>query len=174
MAVAHLAFDLGFRSERGNRVHGDDVDRTGAHEQLADLERLLAGVGLRDEKIVDVDADPARVLGIHRVLGVDERADATPSLRLRDHVVDEGRLPRRLGPEDLHHSATRKAADPESHVERQRAGRHRPDRNLGLIAHPHDRALTELSLDLAERDIERFLAIHLVIPPSFSQWSSSV
>ena len=30
-------------------------------EQLGDLERLLAGVGLRDEEVVDVDADPLRV-----------------------------------------------------------------------------------------------------------------
>ena len=63
-------------------------------EQLGDLERLLAGVGLRDEEVVDVDADLARVLRVHRVLGVDEGADAAAALRLGDHVVDERRLAR--------------------------------------------------------------------------------
>ena len=48
-----------FGVERGDRVDGDDVERAGADQQLGDLERLLAGVGLRDEQVVDVDADPA-------------------------------------------------------------------------------------------------------------------
>ena len=78
-------------------------------EELGDLERLLAGVGLRDEQLVDVDADPARVRRIHRVLGVDERADAATPLRLRDHVVDERRLPRGLGAEDLDDASARQA-----------------------------------------------------------------
>ena len=56
--VAHLALDLGFRHERGDRVDGDDVERARADEELGDLERLLARVGLRDEELVDVDADP--------------------------------------------------------------------------------------------------------------------
>ena len=99
-------------------------------EQLGDLERLLARVGLRDEQVVDVDADPLRVLRIHRVLGVDEGADAAAALRLGDHVVDERRLARRLRAEDLDDAAARQAADPEREVERERAGRDGPDRDL--------------------------------------------
>jgi hypothetical protein len=45
--------------------------------------------------------------GIPRVLGVDEGADASAPLRLRDHVVDEGRLARGLGAEDLDDPAAR-------------------------------------------------------------------
>ena len=86
-------------------------------EQLADLERLLAGVRLRDEQLVDVDADALRVRRVHRMLGVDERADAAPPLRLRDHVVDEGRLPRRLRAEDLDDPAAREPADAECEIE---------------------------------------------------------
>ena len=55
--VAHLALDLGLRHERRDRVDGDDVERAGADEQLGDLERLLAVVGLRDQQLVDVHAD---------------------------------------------------------------------------------------------------------------------
>ena len=100
MAVSHLALDLGARRERGDRVDRDDVERARPDQELGDLERLLAVVGLRDEEVVDVDPDPAGVGGIHRVLRVDERADAAAPLRLRDDVVDERRLPRGLGPED--------------------------------------------------------------------------
>jgi hypothetical protein len=62
VSVAHLALDLRFRHERGDGVDRDDVEGAGADEQLRDLERLFAGIGLRDEQVVDVDADPAGVL----------------------------------------------------------------------------------------------------------------
>src|SRR6476469_4717337 len=45
--IAHVALDFGLRHERGDGVDDDDVHRPGAHEDLADLERLLAGVRLR-------------------------------------------------------------------------------------------------------------------------------
>ena len=46
VGVAHLALDLGLRDERRDRVDGHDVERAGADEELGDLERLLARVGL--------------------------------------------------------------------------------------------------------------------------------
>ncbi len=49
-----------FGREGGHRVDRDDVERAAADEELGDLERLLAVVGLRDEEVVDVHADPAR------------------------------------------------------------------------------------------------------------------
>ena len=115
--IAHLALDLGLRGERGDGVDRDHVERARANEQLADLERLLARVGLRDEQLVDVHADALRVGRIHRVLGVDEGADAAATLRLGDHVVDERRLARRLGAEHLDDASARQAADAERDVE---------------------------------------------------------
>ena len=159
--VAHLAFDLGLRGQRRDRVDGDDVERAGADEELGDLERLLARVGLRDEEIVDVDADPLRVRRVHRVLGVDEGADAAAPLCLGDHVVDEGRLARGLGAEDLDDAAAWQAADPERKIERERAGRDRADRDRRAVVHLHDRSLAELPLDLAERYVECFVLVHL-------------
>ena len=112
-------------------------------EQLGDLERLLAGVGLRHEQLVDVHADAPGVRRVHRVLRVDERADPAAPLRLGDHVVDERRLPRRLRPEDLDDAASRQPADAEGEVERERAGRDGADRHLRRVAHSHHRALAE-------------------------------
>ena len=173
MGIAHLPFDLRFRHERRNRVDRDDVERAGPDQQLRDLERLLARVRLRDEQIVDVDADPLRVRRIHRVLGVDERRDAAAALRLRDHVVDERRLSRRLGAEDLDDAPAREPADAEAEVERERAGRDRADRHGRLVAHPHDRAFAELALDLSERNVQSLLAIHLVQPPRANDSTTS-
>ncbi len=160
VGVAHLALDLRLRRQRGDRVDRDDRERTGADEQLADLECLLPRVGLRHEQVVDVDADPLRVVRIHRMLRVDERADAAAALRLGDHVVDEGRLPGRLRAEDLDDAAARQAADPEREVERQRARRDGPDRDLGPVAHLHHGALAEVALDLSEGGLQSLLAIH--------------
>ena len=128
-----------------------------------DLERLLARVGLRDEEVVDVDADPLRVRRVHRVLGVDEGADAAAALRLGDHVVDERRFAGRLRPEDLDDPAARQTADAERDVEGERAGRDRADRDGGLVVHLHDRALAELPLDLAERDVECLVLVHVIL-----------
>jgi hypothetical protein len=96
---------------------------------------------------------------------IDEGADPAAALRLGDHVVDEGRLPRRLRPEDLDDPPAREAADAEGEVERQRPRRDGADRHRRLVAHLHHRALAELPLDLTERDVESLLAIHLVLLP---------
>src|SRR5205085_10918711 len=95
------------------------------------------------------------------MLGVDEGADAAAPLGLGDHVVDERRLARRLRAEDLDDAAAWQAADPEREVERERAGRDRADRDGGAIVHLHDRALAELTLDLAERNVACFVLVHL-------------
>ena len=126
--VAHLAFDLGARHERGDRVDDDAVDAAGADERLGDLERLLAGVRLADEELVDVDAAGPGVAGIEGVLDVDEGDDAAARLGLGEDVLADRRLARRLRAEDLGDPAARDAADAEREVERDRAGRDRVER----------------------------------------------
>jgi hypothetical protein len=121
---------------------------------------LLAVVGLGDEQLVDVHADPLRVERIHRVFGVDERAHPAELLRLGDHVIDERRLTRGLRAEDLDDPPARDAADPERDVERQRAGRDRVTVDARpRVAHPHDRPLAELPLDLRQRSLKRGLPL---------------
>ena len=61
VAVAHVALDLRLRNERGDRVDDDEVDRARADEHVGDLERLLAVVRLRDEELVGLHAELARV-----------------------------------------------------------------------------------------------------------------
>ena len=128
MRVAHLALDLGARRQRGDRVDDDQIDRAGAHERVGDLERLLAAVGLRDQQILEVDAEPPRVVGVERVLGVDERAHAAGALRLGDRVQRQRGLARRLRAVDLDDASARQAAAAERDVERDRAGRDDLDR----------------------------------------------
>src|SRR3546814_15034766 len=56
MAVAHLALDLRARHERRDRIDHEHVDRIRADQSIDNFERLLAGIGLRDDQLVDVDA----------------------------------------------------------------------------------------------------------------------
>ena len=110
--VAHLALDLGAGHQRCDRVDHDERQRTGAHQHVGDLERLLAGVGLAHEELVDVDPELTRIGRVERVLGVDERRDPALALRLGDDVQAHRRLSRSLGPEDLDDPAARDPADP--------------------------------------------------------------
>src|SRR5581483_2238624 len=150
--VAHVAFELGFRDERGDGVDHDDVDGVRAHEHLGDVEGLLAGVRLRDEELIEVDPEPLRVGRVERVLDVDERRRPAGLLRLGDDVQRERRLTGRLRPVDLDDAPARQTADAEGEIEGDRSGRDDVERHLvGELAHFHDRAFAELTLDLRER-----------------------
>ena len=106
---------------------------------------------------------------VHRVLRVDERARPAGLLRLGEDVVAERRLTGRLRPEDLDDAPARDAADPEREVERERAGRDRRNRDVGLVAHAHDRALAERLLDLSERRRQRLILRSAISSPPRSR-----
>ena len=168
MAVAHLALDLGAGHQRGHRVDDDQVERAGADQHVGDLEGLLTGVGLGDQQRVGVDAQRLGVVGVERVLGVDERHDAAGPLGVGHRVQGDGRLAGGLRTVDLHDPAARQAAEAERDVEGDRARRDDLQRRPGVVAQPHDRALAELLLDVGERGVEGLLAVstsHVVRPP---------
>ncbi len=69
--------------QRGDRVHDDDVHGVRADQRFGDFERLFAVVGLRDQQVVHVHAELARVDRIERVFGVDEGRLAAEFFALR-------------------------------------------------------------------------------------------
>src|SRR5580700_8118129 len=161
LAVAHLAFELGARHQRRDRIDDQHVDGAGAHERIGDLQRLLAGVGLGDQEIVDIDPELAGIDRIERVFGVDEGADAALLLRLGDAMERERGLAGGFRAVDLDDAAARQPADAERDVETERAGGdgvhvHR----VHVLAEPHDRALAEIALDLRERRIKGLRFVH--------------
>ena len=149
--VAHVTVELGAGDQRRHRIDHDHVDGVGADECLGDLERLLAGVRLGDEQLVDVHAELPGVDRVERVLGVDERGDAAQALGLGDDVERQRGLARGLRAVDLGDPSSRQTADAERHVERDGAGRDDRDLLEGTArAETHDRALAELPLDLRD------------------------
>ena len=153
--VPHVALELRARHERGDGVDDDYVDGVRADQRLADLECLLAGVGLGDQQFVDVDATGGGVLRLEGVLDVDVGGGAACALALRDDVLGEGGLAGRLRPEDLRHAPSRYSADAEGDVEREGAGGDGGDVERGpVVPEAHDRALAEVLGDLVQRAVQ--------------------
>ena len=80
-------------------------------------------------------------------------------MRLGDDVQREGRLTRRLRTVNLDDPAARHAADSQRQIERDAPGWNRIDLRSVSLAESHDRAFTELTLDLADRDFDRLLTV---------------
>ncbi len=163
LRVAHFAFELGARHQRRHRVDDEDVHGARADEDLGDFKGLLAAVGLRNQQVVGVYAQLARVGGVERVLGVDEGGHAAAALRLGDDVESQCGLARRFRPEDLDDPAARHAADTERRVEGERAGWN--GRYLHLLpgSKAHDGTLAELLVDLGEGGLNGLGALVLRI-----------
>ena len=60
--VADLAVEFLLGDQGGDGVEHDDVEGVGADEGFADVQGFLAGAGLGDEQVVDVDAELAGIL----------------------------------------------------------------------------------------------------------------
>ena len=94
MGVAHVALDFGAGHQRGHGVDHHDIHGAGADQHIHDFQGLLAGVGLRDQQLVDVHAQLSGVNRVEGVLGVDERGHAAGLLHISDGVQGHGGLTR--------------------------------------------------------------------------------
>ena len=161
--IAHLALDLGLRHQRRHRVDHDDVHRTRAHQDLADLERLLAGVGLRDEQSSRRRRRACCAYSMSSACSASMKAATPPgALRIGDDVQAERRLAARFRSVDLGDAAARNAADADGRVEVDARRSESTRRVPSLIgAHPHDRALAAALLDLRDGQIQRLLLVVL-------------
>ena len=122
LRVAHFAFEFGARNERGDRVDDDDIDGAAADQDFGDFQSLFAAVGLRDQQVVDIDAELARVVGIQRMFGVDEGGRSAELLRFGDGVQRQRGFAARFRSEDFDDAAAGIAADAECGIQRQRSG----------------------------------------------------
>ena len=152
--IADLPFEFLAGDEGGDGVEDDDVDGIGAHQGLADLEGFLAGAGLGDEEVVDVDPEFLGVLGVEGVLDVDEGGQAAGLLGLGDGGEGEGRLAGGFRAVDFDDAAAGEAADAEGAVDEQVAGGDDIDIDAVVVAHPHDGGLPEFLLDVGDGEIE--------------------
>ena len=92
LGLPHVPFQFGLGNEGGHGVDHDHVDGAGADQHVGDLQGLLAVVGLRDEQVLGFDPEPARVIDVEGMLGVDESRHSPALLGLGDDVQGLGGL----------------------------------------------------------------------------------
>ena len=103
-------------------------DSAGADEGFCNVKRLLAGVRLRNEQAVDIDAEGSRVSRFERVLNVYIRCVPAVFLRGGDDMQRKRSLTGGLRPVYLDDTAARNAADAEGKVKGQGARGEAPRR----------------------------------------------
>ena len=92
MLIAHVAFDLSLRSKGRDRINNNHIQGTGTNKHVGNFESLFAGIGLRNQQFIDIDADGTGVGGIHGMLGIDVGTDATVALCLGHHMDSKSGL----------------------------------------------------------------------------------
>ena len=147
LAVAHLAFDFTLRRQCGHGVDDDDVDGSRSDEVLGDFQGLLAVVGLRDEQVLDVDAQLGGIEAVEGMFRIDEGGYATFLLCLSDDVQGQGRLTRAFRAVDLDDTAFGQTAHAQGIVEADGA-RGNALHLLSLSAKAHDASLAKALLDV--------------------------
>ena len=161
MRITHVTLDFLLRHEGGHRVDDDDVNGAATHECIDDIERLLTGIRLGNQQVVDIDPELLCIDRIERMFRVDKGCDAALLLRLRNHMQRDCRFTRGLRPIDLNDTAAWHAAHAQCDVEWQNARWNRLDIHVRLsVAEAHDRAFAEVLLDLLQRIGQRILFRH--------------
>ena len=155
MGVPHLPLYLGPGDQGGDAVHHHHIDGVAPYQGFGYLQGLLPRIGLGDEKLIDIDADVGGVSGVQGVLDIDIGRHAPLFLGLCDDVLAQGGLTRGLSPENLDYPAPGYAPDSQGDVQGERTGGDDFYRHfLGRVTQPHDRALTELLLDLGQGKLQ--------------------
>src|SRR5579863_10190164 len=117
MGVAHFAIEFGLGNQGCDGVDYENVDSTGTDQSLGDLKRLFAAIWLRNQEVIDVDAEFFGVGRVEGVFSVDKCGETACSLGLGDDLQGDGGLAGRLGAEDLNDAAARDAADAKRRIE---------------------------------------------------------
>ena len=159
MRVADFAFDFRFRRQRRYGVDHDNVYRARTRQRVTDFQRLLTGVRLGAQQVVDIDAQLTRIHWIQRVFRIDERTGFTFALRRGDNLQRQRRFTGGFWPVDFDNTAHWQAASAQRDIQRQRTGRNGFHIHGAIFTQTHDGAFTELLFDLAQRCRQRFLFV---------------
>ena len=82
MAIAHIAFYFRSRHQRRHGIHNNHIYRIGPHQHIADFQRLLSGIRLRNQHIVNIDTQLLGIDGVQSVFGIDKGTSQTLLLSL--------------------------------------------------------------------------------------------
>ena len=117
MTVTHFAFDFGTRHQCRNRIDDQHVDRVRSHQRVDDLERLFAGIRLRDNQFINVDAELFGISWIECVLGIDKSRSAAVFLGFGNNVKRERCFARAFRSINFDHPAAWQTTNAQSNVQ---------------------------------------------------------
>ena len=80
MAVTHITFYLGTRSQCCNRVHNDNIYSTASDKLLYNLKCLLTCIRLRHIQFIDIHTQRSGIDRIKCVLRIDKCSNTAASL----------------------------------------------------------------------------------------------
>ena len=121
MAVAHFAVDFGLGHQCCYGVNDDDIHSAAVYQGIHDIQRLLAGVRLGNQQLVNIYAEFFGIDGVKRMLSVNECRDTAVLLSLSNHVEGNGGFTGRFRAVDFDDTATGNTANPQGDVQRQDA-----------------------------------------------------
>ena len=159
MGVAHLALDFRARHQGGDRIDHQYVDRVGAHQCVDNFQRLLAGVGLRNDQLVGVDAERLGIDRVERMFRVNKGRRAARLLRFGNDVQRERGLARTFRSVYLDHASLWQSPDAKRDIQSETAGGDGFYFQRLALAQLHRRALAEGAVDLRQCGVERLLPV---------------
>ena len=86
MGITHITVNLCLWNQGSNGIHDHDINRTGTHHGLCDLQSLLTVVRLGNIKIVDIYPDVLGIDRIQRMLCINKACDTACLLYLCDSM----------------------------------------------------------------------------------------
>ena len=86
MAVSHISFYLLLRHQSRDRVHYNDIHRSGSYHSLRNLKGLISAVRLRDIQFINIHTDILCIDRIQRMLRVYKSGNPASLLHFRDHM----------------------------------------------------------------------------------------
>ena len=154
LVLAHLALDFCLGSEGGDGVDDDDIYGSGADDLIGNLHGLFAIVGLGEVEGVDIYAKRGGIVGIERMLSINEDGTSALLLAFGDSVEGERGLTARLLTIDFDDAPTGIASYAKGCIELD--GARGDDFYLlaCLVAKAHDGALAKLFLYLRHGSLQ--------------------
>ena len=120
MGIAHFALNFRARNQSRDRIDHNDIDCIGTHQCIGDFQCLFTCIGLRDDQIVDIDAQLLGIARVKRMLRIDERGCPAQFLNLGNRMQRQRGFTRAFRTLNFEHAATRQSTDAKRYIKAKR------------------------------------------------------
>ena len=122
MTFAHFAVDFHFGSKSRNRVDNYDIHCAASYKRFANIECLLAVIGLRNIQFGNIYSKMRRINGVESMFGVNKRNVSARFLRFGYYMQRQRSFTAGFRPEYFNNSASRQTAYSKRHINSNATG----------------------------------------------------